>query len=48
MKAEHNERITRVGPGTPGGALLRHYWQPVALLDEFDPALDPAMAVRPV
>ncbi|MDZ4127736.1 MAG: Rieske 2Fe-2S domain-containing protein, partial [Hydrogenophaga sp.] len=48
MKAELNERITRVGPGTPGGALLRHYWQPVALLDEFDPALDPAMAVRPV
>ena len=48
MKAELNERITRVGPGTPGGALLRHYWQPVALLDEFDPALDPAMALRPV
>ena len=48
MKAELNERLTRVGPGTPGGALLRHYWQPVALLDEFDLALDPAMALRPV
>jgi phenylpropionate dioxygenase-like ring-hydroxylating dioxygenase large terminal subunit len=48
MKAEQNERITRVGPGTPGGELLRRYWQPVALLDEFDPALDPSMAVRPV
>ena len=48
MKADINERITRVGPGTPAGQLLRHYWQPVALLDEFDPALDPAMAVRPV
>jgi phthalate 4,5-dioxygenase oxygenase subunit len=48
MKAEHNELLTRVGPGTPGGTLLRHYWQPVALLDEFDPALDPRMAVRPV
>lgn len=48
MKAELNERITRVGPGTPAGRLLRHYWQPVALLDEFDPALDPTMALRPV
>ncbi|AOW13080.1 ring-hydroxylating oxygenase subunit alpha [Hydrogenophaga crassostreae] len=48
MKAELNERITRVGPGTPAGELLRRYWQPVALLDEFDPALDPSMATRPV
>lgn len=48
MKAELNQRLTRVGPGTPGGRLLRRYWQPVALLDEFDPAIDPAMAVRPV
>ena len=48
MKAELNQRITRIGPGTPAGTLLRHYWQPVALLDEFDPALDPNMAIRPV
>jgi len=48
MRAEQNELLTRVGPGTPCGQLLRHYWQPVALLDEFDPALDPAMALRPV
>lgn len=48
MKAEQNDTLTRVGPGTPGGELLRRYWQPVALLDEFDPALDPRMAVRPV
>lgn len=48
MKAEHNELVTRIGPGTPCGQLMRHYWQPVALLDEFDPALDPQMAVRPV
>jgi 5,5'-dehydrodivanillate O-demethylase len=26
---EQNERLTRVGPGTPGGALLRRYWQAV-------------------
>jgi phthalate 4,5-dioxygenase oxygenase subunit len=42
MKAEQNELITRVGPGTPCGDLLRRYWQPVALVDEFNPALDPA------
>ena len=48
MKAELNERITRIGPGTPCGKLMRHYWQPVALLDEFNPALDPRMGVRPV
>src|SRR4051812_40222061 len=29
-----NERLTRVGPGTPGGELLRRYWQPVAGLNE--------------
>ena len=48
MNAEQNERITRIGPGTPCGALMRHYWQPAALLDEFDPALDPRMAERPL
>ena len=48
MKAEQNELITRIGPGTPCGDLMRRYWQPVALLDEFDPRLDPAMGVRPV
>jgi phthalate 4,5-dioxygenase oxygenase subunit len=48
MKADLNQLITRVGPGTPCGNLLRQYWQPVALLDEFDPALDARMGVRPV
>jgi phthalate 4,5-dioxygenase oxygenase subunit len=48
MKAEQNERITRIGPGTPCGAVMRQYWQPVALVDEFDPALDARMAHRPV
>jgi phthalate 4,5-dioxygenase len=48
MHADQNERITRIGPGTPCGALMRHYWQPAALRDEFDPALDPRMADRPL
>jgi phthalate 4,5-dioxygenase oxygenase subunit len=31
MKAEDNERLVRVGPGTPMGELMRRYWQPVLL-----------------
>ena len=30
ISAEQNDYMTRVGPGTPAGALLRRYWQPVA------------------
>ena len=26
---EENELLTRVGPGTPGGELLRRYWHPI-------------------
>lgn len=48
MKADLNERLTRIGPGTAAGALLRRYWQPVALVEEFDPSVDARMAVRPV
>jgi phenylpropionate dioxygenase-like ring-hydroxylating dioxygenase large terminal subunit len=48
MQADQNELVTRIGPGTPCGALMRHYWHPVALLDEFDPVLDPRFAHRPV
>ena len=48
MNEEQNNLVTRTGPGTPCGALLRSYWQPAALVDEFNPALDPRMAQRPV
>jgi phthalate 4,5-dioxygenase oxygenase subunit len=48
MKSEQNDLITRIGPGTACGAVMRQYWQPVALADEFNPALDPRMAERPV
>jgi phenylpropionate dioxygenase-like ring-hydroxylating dioxygenase large terminal subunit len=30
-QATADEELTRVGAGTPGGELLRRYWQPVAL-----------------
>jgi phenylpropionate dioxygenase-like ring-hydroxylating dioxygenase large terminal subunit len=48
MNAQQNERLTRIGPGAPCGDLLRRYWQPVALLDEFDARFDPRMAGRPL
>jgi nitrite reductase/ring-hydroxylating ferredoxin subunit len=34
ISREQNELMTRIGPGTPAGKLLRRYWQPVALVDE--------------
>jgi 5,5'-dehydrodivanillate O-demethylase len=34
LTIEENERLTQVGPGTPGGKLLRRYWFPVAGLNE--------------
>jgi phthalate 4,5-dioxygenase len=43
MKKELNDLLTRIGPGTGCGALMRQYWQPIALVDEFDAALDPRM-----
>jgi len=30
LTAEQNERLTRVGPGTPMGELMRRYWHPIA------------------
>ena len=34
LTQEENEILTRVGPGTPAGELLRRYWQPVAIASE--------------
>jgi phenylpropionate dioxygenase-like ring-hydroxylating dioxygenase large terminal subunit len=34
LSAERNDLITRSGPGTRLGALLRRYWQPAALTDQ--------------
>ena len=45
VSAEQNELMTRVGPGTPAGKLLRNYWQPVALADEMQ-GERPVKAVR--
>ena len=45
VSAEQNELMTRIGPGTPAGKLLRSYWQPVALVDELQGAR-PMKAVK--
>ncbi|MEM9131912.1 MAG: aromatic ring-hydroxylating dioxygenase subunit alpha [Actinomycetota bacterium] len=45
MDAATNRQLTEVGPGTPGGALLRSYWQPAALTAELDIAR-PVVPVR--
>lgn len=34
LTASQNERMTRTGGATPGGKLMRQYWQPVMLIEE--------------
>jgi 5,5'-dehydrodivanillate O-demethylase len=36
LSKEQNEALTRVGPGTPMGELLRRYWYPVAFVKDLD------------
>ncbi len=41
ISQQMNDSLTKVGPGSDAGAVLRHYWQPAALSDEL-------MTARPV
>ena len=34
LSREENDLITRVGPGTPMGTLMRRYWIPALLAEE--------------
>jgi 5,5'-dehydrodivanillate O-demethylase oxygenase subunit len=34
LTEEENRKLTQVGPGTPGGELLRRYWYPIAGLHQ--------------
>lgn len=43
LSSQDNELLTRTGPGTPMGGLLRRYWMPIAAVTEFD-----AVTVKPV
>ena len=44
LSVQENERITRVGPGTPMGELMRRYWHPIAPTIELKE--NPTKAVR--
>ena len=43
---ELNERLTRVGPGTPMGELFRRYWIPACLSEEIPTPDSPQVRVR--
>ncbi|WP_310526422.1 Rieske 2Fe-2S domain-containing protein, partial [Nocardioides sp.] len=44
LTVEQNEEMTRVGPGTRMGELLRRYWYPIAFEQDFD--TKPSKTVR--
>ena len=44
LKTEENEKLCRVGPGTPMGELMRWYWHPIAPYAEL--LEDPVKKVR--
>jgi phthalate 4,5-dioxygenase len=46
LSREENELLTRTGPGTPMGALLRRYWVPALLAWELPEADCPPVRVR--
>ena len=46
LNADQNEFLTRVGPGTPMGAMLRAYWQPVLYSHELADPDGPPVRVR--
>ena len=41
---EHNDRLTQVGKGTPGGEMMRRYWHPIAPTAKLDE--NPVQSVR--
>ena len=44
LSADKNQQLTRVGPGTPMGELLRRYWMPIGGASELDD--NPIKAIR--
>jgi 5,5'-dehydrodivanillate O-demethylase len=45
LTAEENDFLTRVGPGTPAGELLRRYWHPISIAADLTPE-NPTKFVR--
>ena len=46
LSTEENELLTKVGPGTPMGSLLRQYWHPVLYSYEISEADGTPVRVR--
>jgi len=46
LSKEDNDILTRVGPGTPMGNLLRRYWTPALLSSELPAPDSPPVRVR--
>src|SRR5919197_43690 len=46
LSKRENELITRVGPGTPMGELMRRYWMPALLSSELPEADCPPVKLR--
>src|SRR4051812_22941537 len=46
LTKEDNEKLTRVGPGTPMGTLFRRYWLPVLLSEELPEPDGPPVRVK--
>ncbi|HZT08652.1 MAG TPA: Rieske 2Fe-2S domain-containing protein [Chloroflexota bacterium] len=46
LSAEDNELLTRTGPGTPMGALMREYWIPALMSAELPNPAGPPVRVR--
>jgi phenylpropionate dioxygenase-like ring-hydroxylating dioxygenase large terminal subunit len=46
LSRQDNDRLTRVGPGTPMGELMRRYWVPVALSHQIAEPDGPPVRVR--
>ncbi len=36
LTKQANERLTRIGPGTAMGEVMRRYWFPIATLPDLD------------
>jgi phenylpropionate dioxygenase-like ring-hydroxylating dioxygenase large terminal subunit len=45
LSGDENDLLTKTGPGTPMGDLMRRYWQPILLRDEL-PDIRPAKEVK--
>ena len=47
LSTEENEIITRVGPGTPAGEMLRRYWWPVGFTEHVQSQRQPGQSSTP-